>query len=216
MLKLNCELLDDEGFPQELPLELPERHPNLRALSFVMVSVDSLRILNNLQFLESVELNFDGETIADNVLEMFRSFLSRHIHLKSLKLDYEGTQGLQMVEDICRIRPTIESFSLNTFSNLHIERDNIFPALLTLRNLREFELKAGQERGECFTFAQVTQLLSVCLTLRKVIFQPIFISHTRRCQTAEMKEVIAEHKVQGKQYHEEYPNRKVQLVFDNL
>ena len=212
LLKLDCKWLD-EGWSQELPRELPERHPNLRALYFVNVSLDSFRILNGLQFLESVELDFDGETIAENVLEMFRSFLSRHIHLKRLIVFYRGTQGFkQIVEDICRFRPTIESLSLQP-GNLHIERDNIFTPLLTLRNLREFELKAGQKRGECFTFAQVTQLLAVCPKLRKVTFQPVFIGNLYH-QTAEMKEVIAEHEVQGRQYHEEHPNRKVQLIFN--
>ena len=81
LLKLICEW-DLEGLPQELP----ERHPNLRSLCFVDVSLDSFRVLNGLQFLESVELIFNA--IADNVLEMFRSFLSRHIHLKRLKLIY--------------------------------------------------------------------------------------------------------------------------------
>ena len=210
LLKLDCEWLADEG----LPRELPERHPNLRALNFVGVSLDSLRILNGLQFLESIELNFDGETIADNVLEMFRSFLSRHIHLKRLKLSYDGTQGFkQMVEDICRIRPMIASLSLSP-GNLHVERDNIFTALQILRNLREFKLKASQKRGECFTFAQVTQLLAVCPKLKKVTFQPVFIGHLRQFQTAEMKEVIAEHELQGRQYNEEHPIRKVQFIFD--
>ena len=147
LLKLNCGWLETEELRQ-----FPERHPNLRALRPVKVSLDSLRILNAFQFLESVGFFFDGKTIGDNVLEMFRSFLSRHIHLKHLKLNYRRTQGFkQMVEDICRIRPMIESLSLGA-GDLHIERDNIFPALVTLRNLREFELNALQERGECFTF----------------------------------------------------------------
>ena len=210
LLELTCDWRF-EGLPQELP----ERHPNLRTLYYVKMSLDSFRILNGLQFLESVDLCFYGRitTTADNVLEMFRSFLLRHIHLKRLKVLYGGTQVFkQMVEDICRIRPTIEILYL-VAGNLHAERDNIFTALLTLRNLREFELLANQKRGECFTFAQVTQLLAVCPKLKKVIFRPIFID--RMClRTAEMKELIAEHEVQGRQYREEHPNRKVKLIFD--
>ena len=164
--KLDCVWLHDE---LSSPRELPERHPNLRALNYVYASLDSFKVLNGLQFLESVELKFDGNTIADNLLDMFRSFLSRHIHLKRLKLLYRGTQGSkQMVEDICRIRPTIESLSLLA-GNLHIERDNIFPALLTLR---EFELKARQERGECFTFTQVIQVLASAWNWEKWPFSP--------------------------------------------
>ena len=112
-----------------------------------------------------------------------------------------------MVEDICRIRPTIESLSMISGS-LHAERDNIFPALLTLRNLREFELKALQKRGERFTFAQVTQLLEVCPKLKKVIFQPVFVVF------AKIRVLIAELEAQGRQYREEHPNRKVRFIFD--
>ena len=213
LLKLNC------GWCwKDLPQELPKRHPNLRALGAVKVSLHSFSVLNGLQFIESVGLIFDGETISqtigDNLLEMFRSFLSRHIHLKRLQLDYRLTQGFkQMVEDICRITPTIESLSLRA-CNLHVERDNIFTPLLTLRNLREFKLIEYQKRGDCFTFAQVTQLLAVCPKLKNVIFQPVYIGYKREFQTAEMKEVIAEYEVQGRQYREEHPNRKVQFIFN--
>ena len=214
LLKLDCEpIVDVEVFR-----ELQERHPNLRALWFVDASIDFLSILNGLQFLESVELDFNGRAmnIADNVLEMFRTFLSTHIHLKRLTLSYNRTRGFkQMVEDICRIRPTIESLSLMV-GDLHVERDNIFTALLTLRNLKEFTLIADQERGFCFTFAQVTQLLAVCPKLKKVTFQPIRCQdmRLRRYMTELIAEHVAELEVQGKQYHEEHPNRKVQLIFN--
>ena len=106
----------------KLPMEFDARHPKLKKIGSLDATAYNLRILNRIQYLETVGLHFKANSGTDEIMELFRSFLLIHIHLKRLKIlfvSYKNRHN-EVVQAICELRPWNQILGPSNFGSFPV------------------------------------------------------------------------------------------------
>ena len=191
----------------ELPAVFAARHPKLKKIGLLNVTANNLRIINQIQYLETVELHFDENSGTDEVMELFRSFLLRHIHLKGMKifLRYRYGRHNEVIQAICELRPGIKYLDLEISQYLHINTEyNFFDHLHQLRNLREFLFRGCTTVLDWNMNAIMPLFASWRLTKIKRVHLSPFEQLERGWEIEEHDRIMAVSKEQIKEFAEEH------------
>ena len=198
------ELIEGQCSPQPLPTVIAARHPKLKKIGELNVMPHHLRILNQILYLKSVALcfNHDEESGTDEVMVLFRSFLSGHIHLKRLKI-FENTKNRlhnEVVQAICQLRPGLKYLDLQIWQFLHVNEHNFLDHLHQLTDLRGFEFK-GNTTIQGWNINPFMPLFASWPKIRRVCLNP-FQELKRKREIKKYYRIVAESEKRIKEFTE--------------
>ena len=194
----------------ELPAAFSDRHPKLKKIGLLNVTANNLRILNQIRYLETVELYFDEKSATNEVLGLFGSLLSRHIHLKRLKIILPPGNGRnnEFVQAICELRPGIKYLDLEISQNLQFTQYNFFDHLHQLRDLREFVFN-GCSTVHGWNINTFMPLFASWPKIKRVRLRPFAVlergrEFDRRTYDNKQDRIVAESEERIKEFTEEH------------
>ena len=131
--------LEDDD--EDLPKDLPQKHPNLREFQFEMDgTVDNFRILNGLRLLTRVELSLDFPPAElKTIRPLFQSLLSMHIQLVDMEVELPYEHLNDFIQDITTRRRELRSLVIlsgrSIFQRTQTIDWNLFMNMSKLRKL---------------------------------------------------------------------------------
>ena len=168
--EMNLETEDDIN----LQSVIPERHPRLRQLTSytnIEASIENLRILNRLPYLERVFISL--ERLDDQLLDSFRSFISCH-QLQQIYINIRNHENsdklIELFQAISMSVSRLKDISINAldqeFNNE--EKDAIFNLFNSIPELTEAELICKQKIDNSIPIQTIFQLIDSCPKLNLI------------------------------------------------
>ena len=156
----------------ELQSVIPERHPRLKSLTYYTgfkASIESLRILNRLPYLEKLFISFNG--LDDQVLDSFRLFISCH-ELKLLHISFNGNSDklIELFQAISMSVSKLQDISIDApYQDFNNEEKNaIFNLLNSIPKLTDVELTCQQKVENSIPIQTIFQLIDSCPKLKSI------------------------------------------------